>query len=42
MAAVTVLIVAEKMLPRGELFSRVTGGTLILVGAGWLVLLVLA
>ncbi len=38
MAAVTVLLVAEKMLPQGELFSRVTGATLMMVGFGWLVL----
>lgn len=38
MAAVTVLLVAEKMLPQGELFSRVTGVALITVGFGWLFL----
>lgn len=36
MAAVTVLLVAEKMLPRGELLSRVTGVCLMALGVGWL------
>lgn len=38
MAAVTVLLVVEKMLPRGELFSRVTGAALMTVGFCWLFL----
>jgi len=36
MAALTALVAAEKMLPQGELFSRVTGAALLACGVGWL------
>ncbi len=36
MAALTVLLAAEKMLPQGERFSRVTGAALVACGVAWL------
>ena len=36
MAALTLLIAAENLLPQGELFSRVTGAALLACGVGWL------
>ncbi len=36
MAALTVLLAAEKMLPQGERFARVTGAALIVCGVVWL------
>ena len=36
MAALTLLIAAENLLPKGELFSRVTGAALLACGVGWL------
>lgn len=38
MAVVTMLVVAEKMLPQGELLSKVTGATLVCLGLGWLLI----
>jgi len=36
MAALTVLLAAEKMLPQGERFARVSGAALIACGVAWL------
>ena len=36
MAALTVLLAAEKMLPQGERFSQVTGAALVACGVAWL------
>jgi predicted metal-binding membrane protein len=36
MAALTVLLAAEKMLPQGERFARVSGAALIACGLAWL------
>jgi len=36
MAALSLLIAAENLLPQGELFSRVTGAALLACGVGWL------
>ena len=38
MAALTLLIAAENLLPQGELFSRVTGAALLACGVAWLAL----
>jgi len=37
MAALTVLLFVEKVLPKGELVSRALGAALVIAGAGWLV-----